>query len=644
MVGIAATTLGADALDSMVESLDAEEWYRIERFEAGETGPAGDVGLALVHHGEKDPGGHATWEGDAGFGVVHGAISNRADLGLSHAEVFERVLDRPTVTLPKLSGPFLLAAADRDGTLLVASDKLGTRECYVAGTPDGVAVASDLSAVAGRLDSPEIDVRTAADLLSFGFALGEKTLVAGVESLSPASFLRVSESDSPRAGERNFPRVGEGESWSKSGNETGAGRSSIRRYWEPSFSRLPEEGYVERVLSAYRRAVADAAGTVSGRLGLWLSGGLDSRTMAGVLREEFGPLRTFTYDSNPPDASNLAPARRVADALGVDNDLVVETPDDFAESYAATVRACDGMVPHQNLVAPSFVFGDLHAKVDVTMEAAPQGEFFGEEVWTSHLDAPSAVDAFRSMLAFRRESADDVCALLADSGHLGRGRSDSAPVDPDRSIREMVADSTKSSVPNRVLDVWFRNFPKNAHFRGNEAVRSQVGMRVPFADGDFLDAVAGMDHHRLRRGTVPFTGGRIPRSMSPLKRAVVRRLDAGLDEIPYERTGFAPKRPLALHDAGYVAKQLRWQIAGRPGRWNDWYRDAPAVRRTVNHWLDSARDRPLFDGDFVKELRRQHLAGETDRWGLISGILNLEVWMEQTVDRATVTPRLSRTG
>lgn len=621
MVGILGTTIGGDALDSMVEAADAEEWYEIERFRPAERGSAGDVGLALVHHGEKDPGGHTTWTGDAGVGVIHGAISNLDRLGLSHAEIFERVLNRPTVMLPELSGPFLLAAADRDGNLLVASDKLGTRECYVAETDDGVAFGSDLSAVAGRMEAPEIDARTAADLLSFGFALGDKSLVAGVEALPAASVLRVR----PARGRADGVRSGRG------------GRPSANRYWEPNFSRLPEQGYVERALSTYRQAVSDASSSVPGRLGLWLSGGLDSRTMAGVLREEYGPFRTFTYDSNPPDESNLAPARRVAETLGVDNDLVLETPDDFAEAYVRAVRACNGMVPHQNLVAPSFVFGELHGKVDAMMEAAPQGEFFGEEIWTSHLDAPTATDAFESMLSFRRESAEDVRSLLDSSS------ADSAPPDPDRSIREMVAGSSKSSVPNRIMDVWFRNFPKNGHFRGNEVVRSQVGMRVPFADGDFLDTAAGMPLRRFRRGTVPLTGGRIPRSMSPLKREVVCRLDAGLEDIPYERTGLAPKLPLALHDAGYVGKQLRWQFfTGRPSRWNDWYRDHPEVRRTVNHWLDSARDRPLFDGDFVEDLRRQHLAGEADNWGLLSGILNLEVWMEQTVDRETVRPRVSR--
>ncbi|USZ69968.1 asparagine synthase-related protein (plasmid) [Halorussus salilacus] len=596
MVGVIGGNLTGDALTSAVERLDREEWYETERFEVGE------AGLALVHHGEKDPGGHAIWEGDDGVGVCYGAVSNRDRLGLPMAEVFERVLDRPSVVLPELSGPFLLAVADRDGDLLVATDKLGTRDCYHAETPDGTVFGSDLGAVASRLDDPEVDARTASDLLSFGFALGGKTLVEGVDALAPATMLRV--------------EAGEG---GTGGRDDGPSRE---RYWEPTFGRLPEEGYVSRALSTYRRAVADASDTVEGSLGLWLSGGLDSRTMAGVLRREHGRFRTFTYDSNPPDASNLDPARRVAETLGVDNDLVLETPDDFARDFERAVCAFGGMVPHQNLVAPGFVFDDLHAKVDVMMEAAPQGEFLGEEVWTSHLDAPSAADAFLSMFEFRREPADRVRLLLDD------------PVEPDDSVREMVAESTKSSVPNRIMDTWFRNVPSNAHFRGNRAVRSQVGMRIPFADGDFLDTAAGMPLRRFRRATVPGTGGRIPRSMSPLKREVLVELDGGLDRIPYERTGFAPARPLALHDAGYVGKQLRWKfLTGRPSiPWSDWYRDREEVREPVDGWLDAARDRDLFEGDAVEDLRRDHLAGEADEWNAISGICNLEVWIEQALD------------
>ena len=586
MVGISGGTTTGDALQSMVEPLDGEEWYETEQFERGE------AGLALVHHGEKDPGGHATWEGDDGAGVIYGAISNRDRLGLSISDVFERVLDRPSVVLPKLSGPFLLAAVDGDGDLLVASDKVGTRECYYAETPDGVAISSKLRAVLDRLDDFDIDARTASDLLSFGFAFGDKTLAEEATALSPASMLRYRDGD-----------------------------LSVKRYWEPTFARLSEESYVEETLDAYRQAVGDASDTVEGDLGLWLSGGLDSRTMAAVLREEFGPFRTFTYDSNPPDASNLDPARRVADTLGVDNDLVLETPDNFGKYFRKSVQATDGMVPHQNLVAPEFIFEDLHGKVDVMMEAAPQGEFLGEEIWTSHLDAPSATDAFLSTLEFRRQPADRVRSLL------------SPDVNPDQSVRDAVSVSSKSSVPSRIMDTWFRNFPKNAHFRGNKPVRSQVGMRIPFADGAFLDQSAGMPYRRFRRGTVPFSGGRIPRSMAPLKRDVLMKLDHDLDDIRYERTGMAPSRSLPLQDAGYVAKQLRWKfLTGRPSRWAEWSRESADVRETATEWLDSARDRDLFDGDVVEDVRRDHFSGAANNWGIVTGICNLEVWMQETVD------------
>lgn len=48
--------------------------------------------------------------------------------------------------------------------------------------------------------------------------------------------------------------------------------------------------------------------------------------------------------------------------------------------------------------------------------------------------------------------------------------------------------------------------------------------------------------------------------------------------------------------------------------------------------LDSTRDRALFEGDAVEDLRRDYLAGEADECGAISGVLDFEVWMEQTLD------------
>jgi len=586
MVGLIGGTVSGGALTTMIERVDVEDWYVTERFEVG------DAGLALVHHGEKDPGGHTTWEGDAGAGVVYGAVSNLERLGFTVEGLFERLLDRPEATLQELSGPFTVAAAGRDGTLVAATDKLGTRECYYAETPDGLVFSSSLAAISPRLDEPAVDLRTVSDLVSFGFALGDKTLYSAVDSLYPSSILRWEE-----------------------------GEARTQRYWSPRFSRLPEEGYVDAVLEAYQRALGDASRTVEGEMGVWLSGGIDSRTMSAVLRDERGPFRTFTYDSNPPDASNLEPASRVAKALEVDHDLVIESPDDLERCFERSVRACDGMAASQNTRTAGFVFEELHDEVDVMMEAAPQGELFGEHIWTSHVRASSVRDAFAETIEFSRQPADVVSSLLHGE------------VDPDRSIREAVAVSDQAGVRNRLLDTWLLNIPKNAHFRGNERVRSQTGVRIPFADGDFLELSAGMADETFRRSTLPFTDGRIPRSMAPLKRELLVRLDRGLDRIPYQRTGVAPARPMALHDAAYYAKQLRWKLlSGRPEGWARWYRDYSSTRDAVDGWLDAARDRALFDADVVEEIRSDHLAGETNNWGAIEGIIDVEVWMQQALD------------
>lgn len=585
MPGVIGGNLTGEELSTAIELLESEEWYVTERFETAETG------LALVHHGEKDSGGHATWEGDGASGVLYGTVSNRSRLGLSLSEVFEGLLDRPTVLLPKLSGPFLLAVASTDGDLLVATDKLSARPCYHAETPEGVVFSSELKAIVPSLERRTVDPRTVSDILSFKMVFGEKTLLEEVRALSPATVLR----------------------WHD-------GELSTARYWSPTFARHAEEGYVDSVVDAYRESMHDVASTVEGRVGLWLSGGLDSRTMAAVLREEHGPFRTFTYDSNPPNASNLDPARRVAETLGVDNDRVVESADDIVQGYERSVRICDGMAPAQSLIAPGFVFDDLHGEVDVMFEAAPQGELFGEHVWARHLDASSAVDAFAASLAYDRVPAERVRTVLTGD------------VDPDRSIRAAVAESDKTSVANRTMDVWLRNVPPN-HFRGQKRVRSQTGTRTPFTDGTLLDAVAGMPHDRFRRDTLPFTGGRIPRSMSALKREVTLHLDSGIEDVPYERTGLAPSRPLPLHDAAYVAKQLRWHLlTGRPRQLSDWVREHDAARNQTERWLTAARDRSLFDGDAIETLREEHFSGEANHFGLLSSIVDVEVWLEQTLD------------
>lgn len=586
MVGIVGMTDSTGTLQPMVESVDSEPWY--ERSTVADNG----TGLGLVHHGSKDPNGKTTWRGEHGKGVVYGTVSNRRALGLSTDELFEGLLERPETVLQKLSGPFLLACTDtRDGSVLVATDKLGSRSCYYADTDGGLVFSSELKGVLTQLDDARLDEQAAGDLLTFGYVLGDKTLVEGVSALQPATMLEYQD-----------------------------GECSVTRYWEPEFGRLPADGYAERSFEMYRESMAEISGTLDGDVGLWLSGGLDSRTMAAVLREEYGSFQTLTYDGNPSDGTNIEPARRVADHLGVDNEIIDTKPGEFGDLVRKGVDVTDGMISWSFFVNPDFIFNDLHETVDVIMEGAPQGELFGEEIWLDQLTRSSSPTEAIAR-SFGETDRETVKSLL------------NAPVDPIDSIRAEVAKSDQRRQEHRTIDTWFRNFCSNAHFRSNKLARSQVGMRIPFTNGEFLDHLAKMPHEACRRSSFPLTRGKIPRSMSPLKLRISRRTNSGLEKIPYERTGLAPTRPMWLHDASYVAKQARWRLFDeKPEPWADWYRTDPKMRSFVNRIVDDACSRDLFDEAEIRRLQREHLEDGKNNVRPIAALTTLEVWLQRYLD------------
>lgn len=593
MPGITGNAGLSGALSAMESTIQHEEWYEIDRFEER------DGELSLTHHGAKDPGGWTVWEGNDGVGVVYGTVSNMERLGLDTDDLFQALLDRPSVVLPKLSGPFSLAVLDRrDDSVTLATDKHGTRSLYYAETDDGFLFSSEIKALIPELEGPELNPDAVGDLVAFGYVLGEKTLVREVQSLQAATMARFSD-----------------------------GELDVTRYWEPECGRVPTDGYIDRAMGAYRRTIADIAGTLDDRVGIFLSGGLDSRLLASVLRDEYGPMTTITYDSNPADGSNIKPARSVANYLGVENNLVELQPGDYADDIEKVVELTDGMTSWSFVVNLDFILHELHDRVDVVMEGATQGELFGEQIWTYHM----------------MECSDATEALYQSFPHLSNERVNELVtpyVEPKRSIAEEVAKSNKTEQEHQVMDVWLRNFNSNSHYRNKKVLRSQTGVRIPFASGELLNTVAKMPHERYRRDSFPFTRGTIPRSMAPLKRDLVNRLDKPLADIPYERTRLGSSRPMWMHDMAYVTKQLYWKfVTGRQdGNLGDWSRNDPKTRETLQKWLDKAADRDVFDTEAVEALSREHFSGEANHLQIIAPITGVELWAQKYLDGKKVTP------
>ncbi|WP_408957969.1 asparagine synthase-related protein [Natrinema sp. 74] len=573
----------------MIDSLYQEDWYETERRSLGR------YGVGCAHHGEKDSQSGTIWCGDRVLGAIHGVVSNAGELPWSTGELFRAIVDTPDAVLPTLEGPFSIAVMDRDtGTIRVATDKVGSRPCYYA-AQNGFYFGSELTPLLERISSQTVDRRAVSDLLLVGAVVGEKTLIEEISNLPPATYLTYTD-----------------------------GTVETTRYWYPDFRASAGESYVDGWVRRYEDAMEDVADSVDGRLGLWLSGGIDSRVAGATFRRIGADFATLSYENGLPGDNTIAP--RVADGLGVHHRHIADvtgSPDAFVESLERCVDCNDAMQSWAYVPALSFMFQELADTVDVVMEG---GTFLGEGVWSYYIehDVPPAETLYRKRKVL---SVDEVASLVPSVD------------DPRRSLREEVADLGGDSNARRSCDAIQRMY-SYLHMRSNVVQRSQVGTRT-ISDGAFLNHFLAMPAEQ-RMQTVPWSDGKIPLGVPPIKLRVVRELGMGLDEIPYQRTGVAPSRSYWTHAVAFVGKQLAGRLTDdSAGPYLTHYREDDHVRSFIDGLVDDARRRPFLDGDAILAMRDRVRSGDSGNLIPLASITGLELWLQRHVDplRGTPNPR-----
>lgn len=232
----------------------------------------------------------------------------------------------------RLRGMFAFAIWDnRKGELFIARDRLGIKPVYYCSLPDGTFLfASELKAILTypgvqrslRLDALE-------DYLALGYVPDPKSILQGIDKLSPGCTLTVS---------------------------AGSGRKTVNRYWQvdavtrPLAEEDPSE-LTERLEEAVKlRMIADVP------LGAFLSGGIDSSTVVGLMsRNSDKPVETCSVGSDVPDFDESGHAQLVADHFGThhrlrlisvhDSSLIETMPDIYDEPFGdmsalPTYRVC----------------------------------------------------------------------------------------------------------------------------------------------------------------------------------------------------------------------------------------------------------------------------------------------------------------
>jgi asparagine synthase (glutamine-hydrolysing) len=219
-----------------------------------------------------------------------------------------------TSAIARLRGMFGLAIWDtRTRSLLVARDRIGIKPIHYATVNGRLYFGSELKSLLEAPDLPrDVDLDALDHYLSFLYTPRDGSIFKSVRKLPPGHLL----------------------TWRD-------GQLAIQQYWQmPATERF--RGSEADAVRALRGVLADAVTChllSDVPLGAFLSGGIDSSLVVGLMAETSGArVKTFSIGFDEPAFDELEHARRVAEHFGTEHHEFVVKPD--------AISILDALVSH----------------------------------------------------------------------------------------------------------------------------------------------------------------------------------------------------------------------------------------------------------------------------------------------------------
>ncbi len=198
--------------------------------------------------------------------------------------------------------------------LLLARDPLGIKPLYLASTGpggNGCVFASEMrSLIASRLVAPRVDQQSLQDFLGFGFIVQPRTILSGVRMMEPGVL------------ERFVPGK----------------PASVRRFWQmPAYE--PREETLDAAAERLRHTLDESISLhafADAKVGAFLSGGVDSTGIVGLMRPHIPCLKTYTLRfPELTGCDESAEAEASAARFDCENTIVDVTGSDVRDSLPA---------------------------------------------------------------------------------------------------------------------------------------------------------------------------------------------------------------------------------------------------------------------------------------------------------------------
>ena len=300
-----------------------------------------------------------------------------------------------TDLLPKLNGMFAFAIWERDSQqLFIARDRLGVKPLYLSRTGERLRFASSLPALlAGGDISKTLDPVALNHYLNFHAVVpAPRTLLAGVEKLAPASWMRID----------------------------AQGNCEQKTWWNLTFGPQREEiafgldEWQERVLDGMREAVSIRQ-RAAVDVGVLLSGGVDSSMLVGLLREAgVENLSTFSIgfqDAGGERGDEFQYSDLIAEHFATRHHQLRIGEHEILEQLPAAFRAMSEPMVSHDCIAFYLLSREVAKHCKVVQSGQGADDLFAGYHWYPQVDA--AEDAFGAYrAAFFDRDYDEYAACV----------------------------------------------------------------------------------------------------------------------------------------------------------------------------------------------------------------------------------------
>lgn len=503
----------------------------------------------------------------------------------------------------RLNGMFALCVWDRRRSrLVVARDRAGEKPLYVAKLKSGYAIASELKALLRHPDVPrDVDMTALEQFLSFDFILSPSTILAGVSKL-PAGHYAVISQDAMH----------------------------VTRYWSLRFTprRWSLQDCVRSLDDALNSAVSSRM-VADVPIGVFLSGGLDSTTVAYYMRRHSDDVHSFAIGFEEPEYDESADSQLAASSLGTHHHLEIFSEKRIQSIVPRIADILDEPMADQSIF-PTFLLSQFAVK---SVKVALGGDG-GDELMMGYgtykkLKVTWQADRLprplrRSLAGLARIAPETGPRTLVRAKHLAETL-DQPPVARLLSslgsyrgdARWILSEDLRASLADRPLGDAVHRL-SNGHEPAHDAAEATIAayiagylqedilvkvdrasmatsleVRAPFLDPDLIDFLAAVPTHWKMKG---LTG-----------KFILRRLMRG--RIP-DRIIDRPK-----HGFGVPL--------------NKWMRSSLAP--LVTDFLSSQRlaSEGVFDAKRVQSLVSNHLSGTADTGQQLWPLLLFEMWRDR---------------